>query len=151
MARYGLIHGDARVGKISPEFVAWSNMKTRCFNPNCAMAKHYSERQISMTPEWNNFQTFLRDMGRKPVWAHSLGRINNDQGYSKENCRWETSTQQNRNRRTVKLSLAKARKIRILHRSFGFPVRRLGREFGVTHESIRKVISYQDWRENGAV
>jgi len=41
-------------------------------------------------------------MGKKPSSMHSLDRINNDLGYSKENCRWATKKEQERNtRRTV--------------------------------------------------
>lgn len=39
-------------------------------------------------------------MGEKPEGL-SLDRINNDKGYSKENCKWSTITEQNRNKRSV--------------------------------------------------
>lgn len=37
-------------------------------------------------------------MGPRPSPKHSIDRINNDLGYSKENCRWATMTEQNRNK-----------------------------------------------------
>ena len=147
MAQYGLIHGEARRGQVTPEWIAWHSMRTRCFNPKCAMAKHYSERGISVCSEWQDPVVFLRDMGPKPSAKHTLGRINNDEGYSKQNCRWETSTQQNRNRRSVKLSSTTAEEIRELHRR-GFSFRNLGRNFGVNKETVRKIVMGLIWKND---
>lgn len=38
-------------------------------------------------------------MGEAPD-GMTLGRINNDQGYSPDNCRWESTMEQARNKRT---------------------------------------------------
>src|SRR5712664_27304 len=130
MARYGLTHGNSRVGQRTPEYVAWHSMRQRCLNPKRPVAKYYSDRGISISPEWQDPIAFLRDMGLKPTAKHTLGRINNHNGYSKENCRWETLTQQNRNRQSVKLTLAIANEIRKCHEQ-GSSLRKLGARFGV--------------------
>jgi hypothetical protein len=90
-------HGRSK----TPEFKAWSSMKERCL---CKMNKAYEGyggRGISICAEWvNSFETFLKDMGNKPSKKHSLDRKNNEMGYCKENCRWATDAEQNRNKRT---------------------------------------------------
>jgi len=84
---------------VSVEFQAWKAAKRRCENPKDAVYKEYGGRGIFMSPEWSNsYETFYADMGPRPD-KHSLDRIDNEKGYSKENCRWATVFVQNRNRR----------------------------------------------------
>ena len=55
--------------------------------------------KIGMQDSWNSFENFLLDMGERPE-GMTLDRIDNTKGYYKENCRWATQAQQNRNRST---------------------------------------------------
>src|SRR5262249_50763596 len=134
MARYGLTHGNSRVGQITPEYAAWHSMRQRCLNPRRPVAKYYFIRGTSISPKWQDPNIFLRDMGPKPSPEHTLGRINNNEGYSKENCRWETLTQQNRNRQNVKLTTETAKEIRESYEQ-GSSLRNLGVKFGVDKET----------------
>lgn len=45
---------------------------------------------------------FIKDMGFAPP-GMSIGRIENDQGYSKMNCRWETALEQSANKRNNRI------------------------------------------------
>ena len=86
----------------SREYRAWSQAKVRCYNPRRALYPNYGGRGIFMAKVWlDDFAAFLRDMGSCPP-GHSLDRINNDGPYSPDNCRWATSTEQNRNSRHTK-------------------------------------------------
>jgi len=76
-------------------------MKTRCTSTTRTDAKHYRLRGISYFPEWELFENFLRDMGERPA-GMSLDRINNNEGYEPNNCRWATVSQQRKNRRFPK-------------------------------------------------
>lgn len=94
-------HGLSR-GRI---YRIWNAMNTRCNNPHINQHKDYHDRGISVCAEWKNFKDFYN-------WAInngyrddlSIDRIDNDSGYSPENCRWATPKIQNRNsRRCIKV------------------------------------------------
>ena len=77
----------------------WASMIQRCVNPKCPEYENYGGRGIEVCPLWMTFRDFLADMGEKPHGL-TLGRINNERGYSPRNCRWETYSEQNKNRRS---------------------------------------------------
>lgn len=77
----------------------WQGMWKRCTNPNTDSSAYYIGRGITVCDAWKDFRAFLADMGEAPIGC-SIDRINNDAGYSKDNCRWATATQQSRNARS---------------------------------------------------
>ena len=83
----------------SPEYIAWCAMMTRVSNKNQPGYKNYGGRGIDVCDEWNDFENFYRDMGKKPSKDHSIDRINNDLGYYPDNCRWADRVQQANNKR----------------------------------------------------
>lgn len=81
-------------------YKTWRSMKERVLNPLNSNFKNYGGRGITICDEWkNSFLAFYRDMGPRPSKNHSIDRIDNEKGYSKENCRWATKTEQSRNQR----------------------------------------------------
>lgn len=95
-------HGEAsiRSGKRTVEYSTWAEIKRRCYNKNCHSYKEYGARGITMCEAWkDSFKTFLSDMGRRPSALHSIERNKVNEGYSPDNCRWATRSEQNRNTR----------------------------------------------------
>jgi hypothetical protein len=72
-------HGHGRRGRKSAEYRAWANMHTRCGNPNFKDFAHYGGRGISVCERWNDFETFLADMGPRPSHASPLCRAQQQQ------------------------------------------------------------------------
>lgn len=89
-AAKNFVHGMVHSGS----YKSWQAMKTRCTNQNQEANKRYWNLGYAL--EWEVFENFVRDMGERPH-GMTLDRIDNSKGYSKENCRWATIAQQNRN------------------------------------------------------
>lgn len=77
-------------------------MHIRCSKRNHPRYHQYGGAGIAVCDKWKTFQGFLDDMGERPEGT-SLDRIDNEKGYSKENCRWADSKQQQRNRKNNRL------------------------------------------------
>src|SRR5688572_29552695 len=85
----------------SDEYLAWENMKARCYQKSNIRYGEYGGRGIIVCDRWkNSFENFYSDVGNRPSKLHSLDRFPDVNGnYEPRNVRWATMAQQNRNKR----------------------------------------------------
>lgn len=121
-----------------------ADMKQRTTNKNNCDWHKYGGRGIFMCQRWlDSCDNFVADMG--PSWpgpGWTIERIDNDKGYSKENCKWILHAHQSRNTRATKLTEDMVREIRRL--SY-MSAKALAHIFNVRVHRIYAVRSGRDW------
>lgn len=124
---------------------AYTNMKTRCYNPNYYLFKHYGGKGITICDEWigkdgfENFYKWSMQNGYKP--SLSIDRIDNSKGYSPDNCRWVTMKEQQNNRTNNRLITANGET---------HTMAEWAEISGIPYITIQRRI-YSGWEENIAV
>lgn len=114
----------------------WRQMRQRCGNSNSSSYCNYGNRGIYVCDEWDTFENFY-DWAINNGYESSLSidRINNDEGYSPENCRWADSSTQANNKRTCHY---------VTYNDLTHTVTEWSRILGVHAETLRHRIKHGD-------
>jgi len=95
-----LKHGFTSGGKTHPVYNSWIGMRQRCHYIKDKYYYNYGGRGIKVCTRWlKSFENFRDDMF--PTWQQGLqlDRIDVNGNYEPSNCRWVTSSQNNKNTR----------------------------------------------------
>lgn len=155
--RTGPTHGNHEHGGVGTiEYKTWGSIKTRCFNPNHDRYARYGALGITMCKSWSSsFAAFLEDMGLRPSPDHIVGRGDLEGSYTCGSCdecrskgwvrnaQWVLKVDQNRHRRSVKLSPEKAALIR--QRATEVPYPQVSLEFGIGLSLVGKIVRGENW------
>jgi len=92
-------------GRRTRPYRTWMSAKDRCNNKNSIYYKNYGGRGIKVCDEWSKFEPF-RDWALANGYSDDLtiDRIDNDKGYSPDNCRFVSRNIQMRNTRKIKIN-----------------------------------------------
>lgn len=126
--------------KASKTYRTWTSIVQRCSNPN---HPHYNAYKGMLSDPWRDFNIFLEDMGERPE-GMSIDRIDNSKGYSKENCRWATPSQQVRNR-TNSLPNEVVLEVRKL-RGQGMRLREIAYRLDIKISRVKNIIYRGDYK-----
>ena len=105
----GCLRGDVHGLNSNRFYLTWYNMVKRCNNPKHEDYKNYGERGITICDEWLDIKKFIAwaESTHPNIEGYTLDRIDNDKGYSPENCRWADKTMQSVNQRISKRNTSK--------------------------------------------
>lgn len=140
-----LRHGHCKDGRESETYRSWKAMRRRCGATVGKNYANYAGKGISVCASWESFDAFLEDMGTRPEGA-TIERIDGSLGYSKQNCRWATRLDQNRNRSNNVLTENAANEI--YRRAWsGESHRLIAADFGCSIPLVSNIKTGRVWRD----
>lgn len=99
----------------------------RCTDVNTPSYERYGP--LGVCDRWlESFENFYEDMGDPPSDEYSIDRVNNNKGYSPENCRWANQLTQCMNRNST---------IKVEYDDEVYSLMHICREVGISYPMVR--------------
>ena len=138
-----ITHGKSQ----HPLYVVRYEMIARCHNPNNKSYRYYGGRGITVCEEWRGDPRAFIDWALSCGWELGLhvDRIDNDGGYSPENCRFITRTQNMRNSSATKLDEEKVARIKARLEA-GESRQKVADDFNISRGAIRDIDNGNTWK-----
>ena len=118
-------------------YARWKSMMQRCNNPKASNYYRYGALGITVCERWQDFASFLTDMGECPNATLTLDRIDSSKDYEPGNCRWATMAEQNRNRPSHAVMLT--------HNDITKSLTEWAHDTGITPNTLRMRIAKLGW------
>lgn len=119
-SKRSLRHGEASCR--TRLYSVWLGMMNRC-----RIKIGYVDRGITVCERWKKYENFKADMESSYVEGLTIERVNNDSGYSPENCVWASRVQQQNNTRN---------NVRIEFNGKSMTIAQWSRETGLSHACL---------------
>lgn len=146
-------YGDPDITKVQmhgltkhPLYPVWAHSMARCYNIKDKGFHCYGGRGIKVDVRWHKCTNFIEDMYPTYKKGLQIDRKDNNGNYTKNNCRWITHTEQQRNKSNNKLSIEKVRRIRALCAA-GAIQKKVALLFGVSPSVVCGIIKGRYWKE----
>ena len=107
----------------------WRGMQSRCNSSTGKKHEFYYDKGITVCEEWkNDFMSFFNwSMSNGYQENLSIDRIDNNKGYSPDNCRWATTVQQNNNQ---------SNNIKILYNDKEYTLAELSQQYNIKRATL---------------
>lgn len=118
-------------------------MMERCTNPNCVGYKRYGARGITVCQEWIDSPQAFVDWALANGFSPELqiDRIDNDKGYSPDNCRWVTARENIRNRSNSVITPTIAGQAKFLYQVEEITIKDIADYFGINKSTMANVLT----------
>ncbi|HNL79065.1 MAG TPA: hypothetical protein PKL69_01780 [Agitococcus sp.] len=121
------------------------SMKDRCYNPNKPAYKNYGAKGITVCDNWrfstNNFIDWAWENGYQD--GLTIERLDNNKGYSPDNCIWIEKKFQARNSSKAKLNVNQIKEIKENVDNLSYS--KLASRYNVNKSTIANILKNKTW------